>query len=83
MLESGYYVFGVVSLVLGWYFNVRYIHQYGHEASYVNYTKSLVLQLGVGLGRPGLHHRQRRALPAVVDHRRTTARVCGSRGSSS
>jgi hypothetical protein len=41
LLECGYYVFGVVSLVLGWYFNVRYTHQYGHEASYVNYTKSL------------------------------------------
>jgi hypothetical protein len=41
LLESGYYVFGVVSLILGWYFNVRYTHQNGHEASYVNYTKSL------------------------------------------
>jgi hypothetical protein len=40
-LESSYYIFGIVSLVLGWYFNVRYTHQYGHQASYVNYTKSL------------------------------------------
>ena len=41
LLEAAFYVFGVVSLVLGWYFNVRYVHQYGHHASYVNYTKTL------------------------------------------
>ncbi|MBV9411931.1 MAG: DUF2834 domain-containing protein, partial [Acidimicrobiia bacterium] len=40
-LEGAYYLFGVVALVLGWYFNVRYTHQYGHDASYVNYTKTL------------------------------------------
>jgi hypothetical protein len=41
LLEAVYYVFGVVALVLGWYFNVRYTHQYGHHASYINYTKKL------------------------------------------
>jgi len=40
-LESLYYFLGVVSLCLGWYFNVRYVHQYGHQASYINYTKAL------------------------------------------
>jgi len=40
-LEACYYFLGCVSLGLGWYFNVRYTHQYGHEASYVNYTKAL------------------------------------------
>jgi hypothetical protein len=40
-LEGLYYFLGVVSLLLGWYFNVRYTHQYGHEATYVGYTKSL------------------------------------------
>jgi hypothetical protein len=40
-LEGVFYLFGVVSLVLGWYFNVRYVHQYGSHASYVNYTKTL------------------------------------------
>jgi hypothetical protein len=40
-LEGAYYVFGLVALVLGWYFNVRYTHQYGHQASYINYTKKL------------------------------------------
>jgi uncharacterized protein DUF2834 len=40
-LEGLYYLIGVGSLVLGWYFNVRYTHQYGHRASYVNYTKML------------------------------------------
>jgi len=40
-LEGLFYLFGVVSLGLGWYFNVRYTHQYGSHASYVNYTKAL------------------------------------------
>jgi hypothetical protein len=39
-LEGIYYVVGVASLCLGWYFNVRYTHSYAH-ASYVNYTKML------------------------------------------
>ena len=41
LLEGVYYVVGVSSLVLGWYFNVRYTHLYGHRANYVNYTKML------------------------------------------
>jgi hypothetical protein len=40
-LEGLYYVLGVTSLCLGWYFNIRYVHQYGHQASYVDYTKAL------------------------------------------
>ena len=39
-LEGVYYAVGVASLVLGWYFNIRYVHTY-HDASYVNYTKML------------------------------------------
>jgi hypothetical protein len=39
-LEAVYYAVGLVSLGLGWYFNVRYTHTYAH-ASYVNYTKML------------------------------------------
>jgi len=41
LLEGVYYVVGMCSLVLGWYFNVRYTHLYGHRANYVNYTKLL------------------------------------------
>jgi hypothetical protein len=40
-LEGIYYVIGVCSIVLGWYFNVRYTHLYGHRANYWNYTKLL------------------------------------------
>jgi hypothetical protein len=40
-LEALYYVIGLCSLGLGWYFNVRYTYQYGHSANYVNYTKML------------------------------------------
>jgi hypothetical protein len=40
-LECLYYLFGLASLGLGWYFNVRYVHQYGHQATYVGYTKAL------------------------------------------
>jgi hypothetical protein len=41
ILEGLYFFFGLASLCLGWYFNVRYVHQYGHQASYVAYTKAL------------------------------------------
>jgi Terpene cyclase DEP1 len=41
VLEGLFYFFGVASLCLGWYFNVRYVHQYPHTSSYINYTKSL------------------------------------------
>jgi Terpene cyclase DEP1 len=41
LLEALYFLFGAVSLGLGWYFNVRYTHQYGHRATYVGYTKAL------------------------------------------
>jgi len=40
-LERLYYVVGGCSLVLGWYFNIRYTNLYGHRANYVNYTKLL------------------------------------------
>ncbi len=40
LLEGVYYVVGVCSIVLGWYFNVRYTHTY-HDANYWNYTKML------------------------------------------
>ena len=40
-LEALFYVFGVASLLIGWYCNVRYVHQAGAHASYVNYTKTL------------------------------------------
>jgi Terpene cyclase DEP1 len=32
---------GLASRCLGWYFNIRYVHAYGHKASYINYTKML------------------------------------------
>ena len=41
LLEGTYYAVGVCSLLLGWYFNVRYVHQHGHRASYIDYTKML------------------------------------------
>jgi hypothetical protein len=40
LLEAVYYLVGVASIVLGWYFNVRYTHTY-HDANYWNYTKML------------------------------------------
>jgi hypothetical protein len=40
-LEGLYYFLGLVSLGLGWYFNVRYVHEYGHTATYVGFTKDL------------------------------------------
>jgi Terpene cyclase DEP1 len=41
MLEGVYYAVGIISLLLGWYFNVRYTHEVGSKASYIAYTKAL------------------------------------------
>jgi Protein of unknown function DUF2834 len=41
LLEGFYYVVGAISLVLGWYFNVRYVDLYGHRANYWNYITLL------------------------------------------
>jgi hypothetical protein len=41
MLAGLFYFFGVVSLCLGWYFNILYVHHDPHTASYINYTKAL------------------------------------------
>jgi hypothetical protein len=41
VLEGLFYLFGVASLCLGWYFNVRYVHHEPHTASYINYVKAL------------------------------------------
>jgi Terpene cyclase DEP1 len=41
LLEGTFYAVGLISLGLGWYFNVRYTHLYGHRANYWNYTKLL------------------------------------------
>jgi Terpene cyclase DEP1 len=41
LLEGVYYAVGVLSVLLGWYFNVRYTHEVGSKASYVAYTKAL------------------------------------------
>src|ERR1039458_5380306 len=40
-LAGLFYFVGLASLCLGWYFNIRYVHTYGHKASYINYTKML------------------------------------------
>jgi hypothetical protein len=40
LLEGFFYLAGLASLGLGWYFNIRYVHAYKH-ASYLNYTRML------------------------------------------
>ena len=40
-LERLYYGLAVVSVCLGWYFNVRYVFAYPAEASWVHFTKML------------------------------------------
>ena len=40
-LEAIYYVVGFISLGLGWYFNIRYVQQFGARASWIHFTKSL------------------------------------------
>ena len=40
-LEAVYYAIAVASVCLGWYFNIRYVQQYGHRASWPNYISLL------------------------------------------
>jgi hypothetical protein len=40
-LEASLWAIGIASLGLGWYFNIRYTQQFGSEASWVHFTKSL------------------------------------------
>ncbi|MCU1352254.1 MAG: hypothetical protein JWM05_1463 [Acidimicrobiales bacterium] len=40
-IEAVLYVTALVSVGLGWYFNIRYVGQFGKTASWPHYTKSL------------------------------------------
>jgi hypothetical protein len=40
-LEGFLYLVAIVSVVLGWYFNIRYVQQYGKTASWVHFTQHL------------------------------------------
>ena len=40
-IEAVLAVIGLASLGLGWYFNIRYVQQFGKTASWVHFTKSL------------------------------------------
>ena len=40
-LEGLYYLLAVVSVCIGWYFNVTYVMTYPSEASWVHFTKML------------------------------------------
>ena len=40
-LEVVFYVTAVASVVLGWYFNVQYVQEFGARASWIHFTKSL------------------------------------------
>src|SRR5579875_2696083 len=70
-LESVYYLVGVASAVLGWYFNVRFVRDYA--------TGNVNPFWGPGnsgrLSEPGLHDRQCDSAARVYDRRRLPARV--------
>jgi hypothetical protein len=40
-LEAVYYAFAVVSVCIGWYFNIRYVAAYPAEASWAHFTRLL------------------------------------------
>jgi hypothetical protein len=40
-LEAVLYVVAVCSVVLGWYFNIRYVQEWGSTASWIHFTQSL------------------------------------------
>jgi hypothetical protein len=41
VLEALYYVIGISSVCLGWYFNVRFTHHEGSKANYASFTTAL------------------------------------------
>ena len=83
LLEVVFYVVGLASLGLGWYFNVRYTHLYGHKASYVNYTKSLFSNWASDSAAQDYIIVNLVLSAPVDDRRRTKAGAARSRGSSS
>ena len=40
-LEAVFYVTAIVSVALGWYFNIQYVAEFGARASWIHFTKSL------------------------------------------
>src|SRR5262245_55534293 len=40
-IEGVLYAVGIVSVVLGWYFNIRYVQEWGSTASWIHFTQSL------------------------------------------
>ena len=41
LLEAVYYLTALAALVVGWYFNFRYMREYGADATWANWTKLL------------------------------------------
>jgi len=41
VLEGVYYLVAVTSVALGWYFNIRYVQEWGQTASWIHFTQSL------------------------------------------
>ena len=48
LLERFYYAVAVVSVCIGWYFNVRYVFAYPAEASWVHFTEMLFTNPAAG-----------------------------------
>jgi SNF family Na+-dependent transporter len=40
-IEAALVVIGVASVAMGWYFNIRYVQEWGKTASWVHFTQSL------------------------------------------
>ena len=49
-LEGLYYLLAIVSVCIGWYFNVTYVMTYPAEASWVHFTKMLFTNPAAGSG---------------------------------
>jgi hypothetical protein len=53
-LEALYYLIAVCSVLVGWYFNVKYVFAYPEQASWVHYTKLLFTNPAAGSGSQDL-----------------------------
>ena len=89
-LECVYYLAGVASVVVGWYFNVRFVMQYAHghanpiwgDGSWAQYIR-LMYANPAAARRRGLHDRQRDPPAAGHDRRRPPRGASPARGCTS
>ena len=76
-LEGIYYLIAVAALLIGWYFNLEYMHTYGSDAGWLHWTSLLFVNPASASGGQDLIIANMLLFPlwTVVDGRRCGLRV--------